>query len=170
MLRQLTDQDAGFLYAETPETPMHVGSLSLVELPEGYRGDFFANYKAHIASRVRLVPFMHSRLASVPFDLDRPFWVEDEQIDLDQHIRHITVPKPGRMADLEALVAALHATVLDRSRPLWQLFLVDGLESDQLAIYAKMHHAAMDGASSQAMIDAMYDPSPTPRTLSRPEV
>jgi WS/DGAT/MGAT family acyltransferase len=170
MLRQLTDQDAGFLYAETPETPMHVGSLSFVELPDGYRGNFFADYKAHIASRMKLVPFMHSRLASVPFDLDRPFWVEDEKIDLDHHIRHVTVPKPGRMADLEALVAELHATVLDRSRPLWQLFLVDGLESGQLAIYAKMHHAAMDGASSQAMIAAMYDPFPTPRTLSRPEV
>jgi WS/DGAT/MGAT family acyltransferase len=169
VLKQLTDQDAGFLYAETAETPMHVGSVSLVELPEGYRGDFFEDYKAHVASRMMLVPFMHAKLAAMPLDLDRPFWVEDEHIDLDYHIRHATVPRPGTLGDLEALVAQLHATALDRSRPLWQFYLIDGLASGQVAIYAKIHHAAMDGASSQAMIATMYDPSTTPRTFPRPE-
>lgn len=168
MLKQLSDQDASFLYAETSETPMHVGSLSLVELPEGDPGDFFGIYKAHVASRLVLVPFMRARLAAMPGDLDRPFWVEDERLDLDYHIRHATVPRPGAMADLEALVARLHATALDRSRPLWQFTLIDGLASGQVAIYAKIHHAAMDGASSQAMIAAMYDPSTAPRTFDRP--
>ena len=169
MLTQLSDQDAGFLYAETAETPMHVGSLSLVELPAGYCGDFFKDYKAHVASRMVLVPFMHAKLAAMPLDLDRPFWVEDEHIDLDYHVRHATVPAPGALADVEALVAQLHATSLDRTRPLWQFYLIDGLASGQVAIYAKIHHAAMDGASSQAMIATMYDPSTTPRILPRPE-
>lgn len=169
MLKQLSDQDAGFLYAETAETPMHVGSLSLVELPEGYRGNFFEDYRAHVASRMMLVPFMHAKLVAMPLDLDRPFWVEDEHIDLDYHVRHATVPRPGAPGDLEALVAQLHATALDRSRPLWQFYLIDGLASGQLAIYAKIHHAAMDGASSQAMIATMYDPSAAPRTFPRPE-
>ena len=120
MLTQLTEQDAIFLYLETQETPAHVGGLSLVDLPDGYRGSFFEEYKATIASRLPLIPFMHRKLAPIPFDLDRPFWVEDEHIDLDYHIRHLTAPSPGTMMELEALVALLHAHPLDRNRPLWE--------------------------------------------------
>ena len=169
MLTQLTEQDAAFLYLETQETPAHVGGLSLVELPDGYRGSFFEDYKATIASRLPLIPFMHKRLALIPFDLDRPFWVDDEHIDLDYHIRHLTAPSPGTMKELEALVALLHAHPLDRNRPLWEFYVIDGLASGQLAIYTKMHHAAMDGAASQALIATMYDPTPARRTLAAPE-
>jgi len=165
MLQQLTDQDAIFLYGETDETPAHVGGLSLVDLPDGYRGDFYADYKATIASRIALVPFLQTRVARVPLDLDRPFWVEDEHIDLDHHVRRATVPPPGTMAELEALVARLHQQPLDRTRPLWEFTVIDGLASSQLAIYTKMHHAAMDGAASQQLITTMYDPAPAPRTL-----
>jgi diacylglycerol O-acyltransferase len=168
MLQQLTDQDAMFLYGETAETPVHVGGLSLVDLPEGYRGDFFADYKATIASRMALVPFMHTRVVRVPFDLDRPFWVEDEHIDLDHHVRRATVPPPGTMAELEALIALLHQQPLDRTRPLWEFTVIDGLASGQLAIYTKMHHAAMDGGASQQLLTTMYDPTPTPRVLACP--
>jgi WS/DGAT/MGAT family acyltransferase len=171
MLKQLSDQDASFLYAETWETPMHVGSLSLVDLPDGHRGEFFDDFKAHVASRMMLIPFMHARLAAVPLGLDRPFWVEAEHLDLDYHIRHATVRAPGQFADVEALVAQLHAIALDRSRPLWQFTLIDGLASGQIAIYAKIHHAVMDGASSQAMIATLYDPSPNgacPRAAAPP--
>lgn len=170
MLQQLTDQDAIFLYGETAETPAHVGGLSLVDLPDGYRGDFFADYKATIASRMALVPFMHTRVVRVPFDLDRPFWVEDEHIDLDHHVRRATVPPPGTMAELEALVALLHQQPLDRNRPLWEFYVIDGLASGQLAIYTKMHHAAMDGGASQQLITTMYDPTPVPRVLACPAV
>jgi diacylglycerol O-acyltransferase / wax synthase len=168
MLQQLTDQDAIFLYGETAETPVHVGGLSLVDLPEGYRGDFFADYKATIASRMALVPFMHTKVARVPFDLDRPFWVEDEHIDLDHHVRRATVPPPGTMTELEALVALLHQQPLDRTRPLWEFYVIDGLASGQPAIYTKMHHAAMDGGASQQLLTTMYDPTPTPRVLACP--
>jgi len=168
MLQQLTDQDAMFLYGETADTPTHIGGLSLVDLPEGYRGDFFADYKATIASRMALVPFMHTRVARVPLDLDRPFWVEAEHIDLDHHVRRVTVPEPGTLRELEALVAMLHARPLDRDRPLWEFYVIDGLASGQLAVYTKMHHAAMDGAASQQLIATMYDPTPAPRTLAGP--
>jgi long-chain acyl-CoA synthetase len=150
MLTQLTEQDAAFLYLETQETPAHIGGLSLVELPDGHRGSFFEDYKATIASRLPLIPFMHRKLASIPLDLDRAFWVEDEHVDLDYHIRHLTVPSPGTMKELEALVALLHAHPLDRSRPLWEFYVIDGLSSGQQAIYTKMHHAAMDGADRPA--------------------
>jgi WS/DGAT/MGAT family acyltransferase len=168
MLRQLTDQDAMFLYLETEATPAHVGGLSLVDLPAGYRGNFFEDYKATIASRIALVPFLHSKLARIPFDLDRPFWVEDEHIDLDYHIRHAAVPAPGTLRELEALVAELHGQPLDRHRPLWEFTVIDGLASGQKAIYTKMHHAAMDGAASQQLITTMYDPTPVPRVLAPP--
>jgi WS/DGAT/MGAT family acyltransferase len=165
MLTQLTEQDAAFLYLETQETPAHVGGLSLVELPDGYPGSFFEGYKATIASRLPLIPFMHRKLAPIPLDLDRPFWVEDEHVDLDYHVRHLTAPSPGTMKELEALVALLHAHPLDRSRPLWEFYVIDGLSSGQQAIYTKMHHAAMDGAASQALIATMYDPTLAPRTF-----
>jgi WS/DGAT/MGAT family acyltransferase len=168
MLTQLTEQDAAFLYVETQETPAHVGGLSLVELPDGYRGSFFEAYKATIANRLPLIPFMHRKLAPIPLDLDRPFWVEAEQVDLDYHIRHLTAPSPGTMKELEALVALLHAHPLDRNRPLWEFYVIDGLASGELAIYTKMHHAAMDGAASQALIATMYDPTPAARTLVAP--
>lgn len=170
MLQQLTDQDAIFLYGETAETPAHVGGLSLVDLPAGYRGDFYADYKATIASRMALVPFLHTRVARVPLDLDRPFWVEDEHIDLDHHVRRATVPSPGTMAELEALIAQLHQQPLDLTRPLWEFTVIDGLASGQLAIYTKMHHAAMDGAASQQLLTTMYDPTPVPRVLAVPAV
>ena len=105
MLKQLSDQDAIFLHLETADTFAHVGGLSLVTLPDGYRGDFFEDYKAVIKNRMPQVPFLHTRLARMPLDLDPPFWVEDEHIDLDYHIRRATVPAPGQFGDLEALVA-----------------------------------------------------------------
>ena len=165
MLKQLSDQDASYLYLETAETPQHVGGLNLVEIPAGYRGDFFEVYKAHIKSRMHLIKFMHSKLLELPFDFDRPFWVEDESIDLDYHVRHESLPKPGTMPMLEELVGRLHSGLLDRSRPLWEFHVIDGLESGNIAIYTKIHHAAMDGASSQLLVTTMYDASPEPRTL-----
>jgi len=168
MIKQLGEQDASFLYLETPETPQHVGSVSLVELPPGFEGDFYETYKAHVASRVHLVPLLFNKLVQLPFDLDHPFWIEDDQLDLDYHVRHQTVPRPGRLSQLEELVGRLHSNFLDRSRPLWEFYVIDGLESGQVAIYTKIHHAAMDGASSQRLINAMYDPTPEPREVPPP--
>lgn len=176
MIKQLGEQDAGFLYLETPETPQHVGGVSLValppDLPGGDDGDaagrFFAAYKRHIASRMHLIPLMTARLVQLPFDVDHPFWTEDEAVDLDYHIRRQTLPRPGRISQLEELVGRLHSNFLDRSRPLWEFYVIDGLESGQIAIYTKIHHAAMDGAASQNLIAAMYDPTPQPREITPP--
>lgn len=168
MLKQLTEQDAGFLYLETAETPQHVGGVSLVQLPEGYAGDFYQDYKAHIARRIHLIPMLHLKLVPLPFDVDHPFWVEDTELDVDYHIRHLTLGKPGRLSQLEELVGRLHSNFLDRSRPLWEFYVIDGLENGQVAIYTKIHHAAMDGASSMHLISTMYDPTPVVRDLGDP--
>ncbi len=168
MLHQLTTFDASFLYAETAETPEHVGGLSLVDLPEGYRGDFYDDYKATIATRVRHVPFLHHRLVELPFQVDHPFWADVPHVDVDYHVRHLTAPRPGRMEDLEELIGLLHGQLLDRGRPLWEFYVIDGLEDGRVAIYTKMHHAAMDGASSQALLNTMYDPTPNVRSFTDP--
>ncbi len=168
MFSQLTEQDAGFLYLETAETPLHVGSMSFVELPKGYQGDFYEDYKRHVASRVHLNPLMHRKLMPLPFDIDHPFWVEDKDFDIDYHVRHQTLPRPGSLSQLEELVGRLHSNFLDRNRPLWEFYVIDGLESGQLVIYIKIHHAAMDGASSQALISSLYDPTPEPREYPAP--
>lgn len=169
MLKQLTEQDAGFLYLETSTTPQHVGGVSLVELPEGQDPHaFYSTYKQHISRRLHLVPFLQSKLLSLPLDFDRPFWVHEQHVDLDYHIRRHTLPAPGTSQLLEELVGRLHSNFLDRSRPLWEFYVIDGLASGHVAIYTKIHHAAMDGASSQALIQAMYDPTPRPRELDPP--
>ncbi len=168
MFKQLTEQDASYLYLETPETPQHVGGLSLVELPAGYQGEFYEDYKRHIGERVHLVPLLHQKLVDLPFDIDHPFWSDAGAIDLDYHVRHQTLPRPGRISQLEELVGRLHSNFLDRSRPLWEFYVIDGLESGQVAIYTKIHHAAIDGASSQTLAAAMYDPTPEPRKVPAP--
>ncbi|MBL8350767.1 MAG: wax ester/triacylglycerol synthase family O-acyltransferase [Burkholderiaceae bacterium] len=165
-MEQLSEQDAGFLYLETPETPQHVGGVSLVQLPPDYGGNFYDDYKRHIAARMHLIPLMHRKLVALPFDIDHPYWTEDDAVDVDYHIRQQTLPSPGRPSQLEELVGRLHSNFLDRSRPLWEFYVIQGLESGQLAIYTKIHHAAMDGGASQHLMTTMYDPTPVPRQLA----
>jgi diacylglycerol O-acyltransferase / wax synthase len=167
-MKQLSDQDATYLYLETQETPQHVGSVSLVALAPGYEGEFFQDYKQHIAARIHLVPLLYSKLVPMPLEVDHPVWAEDDSFDIDYHVRRQTVPRPGRLDQLEELVGRLHSNFLDRSRPLWEFYVIDGLESGQVAIYTKIHHAAMDGASSQLLIQALYDLTPEPREIPPP--
>lgn len=168
MFDQLTDQDASFLYLETLETPQHVGGVSLVELPAGYGGDFHADYRRHIAERIPHLPMLRRKLVTLPFDVDHPFWVDDPEVDLDYHIRQQTLPSPGRLSQLEELVGRLHSNFLDRSRPLWEFYVIKGLEDGRLAIYTKIHHAGMDGGASQHLLSTIYDTAPSGRQLPPP--
>ena len=108
-MKQLGGIDASFLYMETPQTPMHVAGLSIVELPPGYQGSFYDVYKAHIAGRLHLFPVLHKKLVQVPWDIDHPLWVDDDEMEIDYHIRHLGLPKPGTLQqlvqDLYALLA-----------------------------------------------------------------
>lgn len=165
MLQQLGVTDASFLYMETPETPMHVGSLYVYELPAGHTGDFYEDFKAYIASRLHLSPVFTRKLAQLPFDIDAPLWIEDDAIDLEYHIRRATLPKPGRFDQLEELVAELHSGLLDRSRPLWQIYIIDGLADGHVAEYTKFHHAGFDGSAAMALIRVLYDTTPVPRPV-----
>lgn len=164
-MQQLTGVDSAFLYLETPETPMHVASLHLYDLPEGFRGDFLKTVRAHIRGRLPVLPVLRRRLAPLPLQIASPVWVDDERVDLAHHIRRATLPKPGTLAQLNEWVSQAHAATLDRARPLWQFWLVEGLASGQVALYCKVHHAALDGLSAVALLDNMLDTTPEPRRI-----
>lgn len=167
-MKHLSGIDASFLHLETPEMPMHVGSLNIFDLPEGYEGDFYEGVRAHIASRMHLASVFESKLAQMPFELSNPVWVDDNDIDLDYHLRRVVLSKPGTFKQLEQLVGRLHSSLLDRSRPLWEFYVIEGLETGQPAIYAKVHHAAVDGQAGVALAKALYDLTPEPRQIKLP--
>ena len=167
-LKHLSSLDATFLHLETPEMPMHVGALHVLDLPEGYAGDFFEDAKAFLKARLHLADIFTRKLALMPFDLADPVWVEDEDIDIDYHVRHISLPKPGTNRQLQQYVARLHSSLLDRSRPLWEFFFIDGLKSGQVAYYTKVHHAGIDGQAGVALARAIFDVTPEGRPIKPP--
>lgn len=162
-MKQLSGLDAAFLHLELPEMPMHIGALHLFDLPEGYRGDFYEEVKAHVASRMHLARLFTKKLAHLPLDFANPVWVEDDEVDLDYHVQRVMLPRPGTMVQLEAVAARLHSHLLDRSRPLWEFHVIEGLRSGQAALYIKVHHAAIDGVGAESLSRAVFDPSPEPR-------
>jgi diacylglycerol O-acyltransferase / wax synthase len=159
-MQHLSALDALFLYLETPETPMHVGSLFLLEKPKGHRGSFYPNIRRLIESRMHLAPLFSRKLAFMPFDLANPMWVHDDNVDLEWHIRAMTLPKPGSTAQLEAAVAKLHEGMLDRDRPLWQFTIIEGLASGEVAFTSRIHHAGLDGQGGVALAQAVLDIEP----------
>jgi WS/DGAT/MGAT family acyltransferase len=166
-IKKLTAVDASFLYLETPEVPMHVGSMAIFQLPEDYKGDFFEGLKAMIGARLHLAPMLTWKLAHTPLDIDRPHWIEDEQFDIDRHIFRGALPAPGDMPTLQRLVGWMHAKLLNRARPLWEIYVFEDLPDNQVAIYSKMHHASIDGGAGAAMAQLLYDATPTPRQTKK---
>ena len=167
-MQHLSAIDSAFLHLETAEMPMHVASLHRYQLPAGYQGNWYEDVKAHLAKRLHLAPVFTRKLALMPFDLANPVWIEDDDIDLDYHIRHTVLPKPGTQQQLEALAARLHSSLLDRSRPLWEFYVIDGRADGTIGFYSKVHHAAIDGQAGVALGNAMLDITPVPRTVKPP--
>jgi len=169
-MKQLSGLDASFLYLETAEMPMHVGALHQFELPASYRGDFLADMRAHMATRIPLAPALRRKLAWMPLNLAAPVWVDAEP-DLDEHIVGISLPAGSGLAELEEQVGELHPVLLDRSRPLWKFHVFDGLESGpngekRYALYTQLHHAAVDGQAAVALAQAILDLGPEPREIA----
>ncbi|MFT3815131.1 MAG: wax ester/triacylglycerol synthase family O-acyltransferase [Acidovorax sp.] len=164
----LSSVDASFLHFETPETPMHVAGLMLLELPEGYKGDFYEDVKSMMAKRMHLSPIFTRKLAPMPFELAEPVWIDDDDVDIDYHVRSIVLRRPGSMDQLQRQVARLHSSLMDRSRPLWEIFVIEGLEDGKVAIYTKTHHSGIDGKAGAEMAKALYDVTPIPREVPPP--
>ncbi len=167
-MSHLSVVDGAFLHLESPEMPMHVGSLALFEPPAGEPGAWYEQVKAHVMSRMHLAPVFTRKLALMPFDLANPVWIHDDDIDIDYHIRYLVLNKPGTMVQLEALAARLHSSLLDRSRPLWEFYVIDGLADGRVGFYSKVHHAAVDGQAAVAMANSVFDISPEPRRVKPP--
>jgi len=167
-LKHLSIVDGAFLHLESAEMPMHVGSTHLFELPPGYQGNWYEDVKAHIASRMHLAPVFTRKLAMMPFDLANPVWIDDDDIDLDYHMRYVVLPKPGTREQMEQLVARLHSSLLDRSRPLWEFYVIDGLQSGHMGFYGKVHHAAIDGQAGVMLGQTLFDLTAEPRKVKPP--
>jgi len=167
-MKSLSGIDSAFLYLETPATPMHVASLHLFDLPPGYRGDFHTRIKRELARRLHLVPIFQRKLAPMPLQFAGPVWIHDDDVDLDYHVQRVTLPPPGTLEQFEDCAGHLHSELMDRSRPLWRVHVIDGLQSGQVGYYMKAHHAALDGQAAVLLARAMYDLTPRPRAVHRP--
>jgi WS/DGAT/MGAT family acyltransferase len=161
-MNRLSALDAYFLYLESPETPMHFGSLTIFG-PAAVSGEkLFESFRDHTVAQFDLLPSYRRRPRAMPLSIDHPVWVDADSLDLDYHIRHMALPRPGTMEQLRNLVAQLHMTLLDRRRPLWQYYLIEGLEGGGFAVYVKLHHADMDGVAGTQTLPFIYDLSPDP--------
>ena len=156
-MQRLTGLDAGFLSMETPNAPMHVAGLAIFD-PSEVEGRFDVDHLREVyVPRLHLAPPFRRRLREVPFGLHHPLWIEDPDFDIDWHLRHVAVPAPGGPRELADLAAHLNAIPLDRSRPLWEMWLIDGVVGGHVAVLSKVHHAAIDGASGNEITVATLD-------------
>lgn len=159
-MQRLSGLDALFLYLETPSSHMHVTGVYLLE--PGASGLSFDTVRERVRSRLPLAAPFRRRLVEVPLRLGHPMWVEDAGFDLDFHLRRACLPRPGGMAELADFVAQVNGQPLDRARPLWELYVVEGLEGGRYALVGKMHHAAIDGVSGSEIMASLLDVEPEP--------
>lgn len=171
-MQQLSGLDASFLSLETPTSHMHIGGVMILDPSTANQSFGFESIKTLIEERQHLIPAFTRKLAPVPLELDFPYWVEDDAFDLDFHVRHIAVPPPGDLVKLQELASRLFSRPLDRSRPLWELYVVEGLndmpfgiQKGNIALISKMHHAAVDGVSGAEIMATLLDLAPPKRTL-----
>ena len=164
-MQKLGGLDAMFLYAETDATPMHVGVLTYLEISEDQREGWFDQFRSMLSNRLHLVPYMTSRLKRSPWNLDHPVWVRHRDFDIDQHLHRVPLEAPGSVKQIERTAAELYESRLDRSRPLWEMWVIEGLADGRLALLQKTHHACLDGASSVKAAELLFDFTQQPREV-----
>lgn len=163
-MERLGGLDAAFLYFETPSMHMHVCGLLLLDpstMEGGYR---FERIRRMLDERHHVIPAMTRKLVTPPFNLGRPYWVQDPDFDIDYHLRRIGVPAPGGDRELAEVASGIASRPLDRSRPLWEMWAIEGLANGNVALFAKMHHATIDGITGANLMVHLFDlePSPSP--------
>jgi len=169
-LERLTSLDTAFLETESPTQHMHVGGLLVFDPVEGGASIEFGDYIALVRSRLHMVPRFRQKLAFPPMAIANPVWIDDEEFDLSFHCRHAALPRPGTMAQLTEYVGRIMSRPLDRERPLWELYLIEGLEHGRFAVLGKTHHAMVDGVAGIDIAAVMLDLAPPdPAALPVPE-
>ncbi|HSS68538.1 MAG TPA: wax ester/triacylglycerol synthase family O-acyltransferase [Nocardioidaceae bacterium] len=169
-MRQLSGLDAQFLHVESRTTVGHVGGLILLD-PAAVHGGALTldDVRDVLEPRLHLAEPLRQRLVTVPFGLGLPYWFDDPDFDIEFHLREVALPGPGDDRQLGEQVARIHARPLDRTRPLWELYLVHGIDGGRQAIYAKIHHAAIDGVSGTEILNTILDVTPEPRIVEPPD-
>ena len=177
-LDQLSSLDTIFLQIETANLPMHATSICIYDPSTAKGGEVrFKDIMKLYESAARKTPLLRQRLLHVPGNLDYPYWIDDPKLDIEFHVRHISLPKPGDWRQFHIQAARLHSLALDRTRPLWEAYVIGGLNNlegipeGSFAVLLKLHHAAVDGDSMQRIMLAMHDlePHPTPSLEQEPE-
>ncbi len=168
-MKQLGVLDSAFINLENPNTPQHVGGLGIYDPSTAPGGNVrFKEVIANFEQRLNTMPLFRTRVVHVPGKIDRPYWVQDDNFDVEFHLRHIALPAPGDWRQLWIQAARLHARPLDMSRPLWEAYIIEGLDNipdvpaGSFAIYTKMHHSLVDGAGGDAFMMALHDMEPVP--------
>jgi WS/DGAT/MGAT family acyltransferase len=174
-MEQLSGQDAMFLHAELDGLPQHIGGVSIYDQSTAPGGMVrFKQILALLESRLHLSPIFRRKLQTVPMGVDRPYWIDDPDFDLEYHVRHIALPKPGDWRQLCILVSRLHSQPLPRDKPLWEMYIIEGLNDVEglppncFALLMKVHHAAMDGATGAQFMNIVHDLEPEVQTYDAP--
>jgi diacylglycerol O-acyltransferase / wax synthase len=168
-MQQLSQQDAMFLYSESPRVPMHLGSLHVYDPSFAPEPVTFERILDHVRSRLPLARVLRRKILQVPLGLDLPYWIEDDAFDLEFHVRNIALPPPGNRDQLWVQASRLHSQPLDLTRPPWELYIIDGLDTVEgfppgcFAMFIKCHHAAIDGISGIELMNALHDLTPKGR-------
>jgi diacylglycerol O-acyltransferase len=165
-MKQLSGLDASFLALETANSTGHVGGVSVLDARGLTEPLTLERLTALVAARLPgAPPVLRQKLLQMPLGLDQPYWVDDPDFDIEYHIRELALPRPGSDAQLTEQVARLHARPLDKSRPLWEIYLITGLAKRRIAVYTKIHHAAIDGVSGAELLTLLLDLTPEGRDL-----
>jgi WS/DGAT/MGAT family acyltransferase len=169
-MEELSGLDASFLYLETSKVPMHIGGVSIIE------GSLeFDDFRQFVQDRLHAVDKLTQKLVTVPMSLDRPYWVDDPDFDLSQHLHRTALPRPGGWKELRYLASRLFSQQLNRERPLWEFIFVEGIDTipqvpkGSVALISKLHHAGFDGKSGADLMTMLYDISPKPRPVAPPQ-
>lgn len=175
-MKQLGILDSAFINLEHPNTPQHIGGIGIYDQSTAPGGH--VRFKEVIASferKLKKLPLFRTRLVQVPGGYDRPYWIKDDNFDMEFHLRHIALPKPGDWRQLCILIARIHARPLDMSRPLWEAYIIEGLDNiphlpkDCFAVYTKMHHSLVDGAGGSSFMAALHDLEANPSGIEEAE-
>ena len=155
---RMSPLDASFLHLEGPVSPMHIGSVAVFEGPAPPASEL----EAMVAGKLPVVPRYRQKVRFVPLDLGRPLWVDDPHFNIGYHVRHTALPPPGGDEELRNLVGRVMSQQLDRTKPLWEMWMVEGLEDGHWAIISKVHHAMVDGVTGTDLLTVVLDQDPSP--------